>query len=59
MAIYGVCRALTDGVGKALIADPAPRELRGTLTIDQTGDFDAFTLSLFNSRFDDVDGVHS
>ena len=29
MAIYGVYMALTDGVGKALIADHAPRELRG------------------------------
>ena len=30
MAIYGVYMALTEGVGKALIADHAPRELRGT-----------------------------
>jgi MFS family permease len=30
MAIYGVYMALTDGVGKALIADYAPREVRGT-----------------------------
>ena len=30
MAIYGVYMALTDGIGKALIADHAPRELRGT-----------------------------
>ncbi len=29
MAIYGVYMAFTDGVGKALIADYAPRELRG------------------------------
>jgi len=29
MAIYGVYMALTDGVGKALIADHAPRESRG------------------------------
>ena len=29
MAIYGVYMALTDGVGKALIADYAPREARG------------------------------
>ena len=29
MAIYGVYMALTDGVGKALIADYAPRETRG------------------------------
>ncbi len=29
MAIYGVYMALTDGVGKALIADHAPREARG------------------------------
>ena len=30
MAIYGVYMALTDGIGKALIADHAPRESRGT-----------------------------
>ena len=30
MAVYGVYMALTDGVGKALIADHAPRERRGT-----------------------------
>ncbi len=30
MAIYGVYMALTEGVGKALIADHAPRESRGT-----------------------------
>lgn len=29
MAVYGVYMALTDGVGKALIADHAPRESRG------------------------------
>ena len=29
MAVYGVYMALTDGVGKALIADHAPREHRG------------------------------
>lgn len=29
MAIYGVYMALTDGVGKALIADHAPKEARG------------------------------
>ena len=29
MAAYGVYMALTDGVGKALIADHAPRERRG------------------------------
>ena len=29
MAFYGVYMAFTDGVGKALIADYAPRELRG------------------------------
>ena len=29
MAIYGVYMALTDGVGKALIADNSPRHLRG------------------------------
>lgn len=29
MAIYGVYMALTDGVGKALIADHAPKERRG------------------------------
>ena len=29
MAIYGVYMALTDGVGKALIADHAPRDARG------------------------------
>jgi MFS family permease len=29
MALYGVYMALTDGVGKALIADHAPRERRG------------------------------
>lgn len=29
MAIYGIYMALTDGVGKALIADHAPRETRG------------------------------
>jgi MFS family permease len=29
MALYGVCMALTDGVGKALIADHAPKERRG------------------------------
>ena len=29
MAIYGVYMAFTDGVGKALIADCAPREMRG------------------------------
>lgn len=30
MAIYGVYMALTEGVGKALIADHAPRDCRGT-----------------------------
>jgi len=30
MALYGVSVALTDGVGKALIADHAPQERRGT-----------------------------
>ncbi len=30
MAIYGIYMAFTDGVGKALIADCAPRELRGS-----------------------------
>ncbi len=30
MAIYGVYMALTDGIGKALISDHAPRESRGT-----------------------------
>ncbi|MEQ1828209.1 MAG: MFS transporter [Pirellula sp.] len=30
MALYGVYMALTDGVGKALIADHAPRAQRGT-----------------------------
>jgi MFS family permease len=30
LALYGVSTALTDGVGKALIADHAPREKRGT-----------------------------
>ena len=30
MAIYGIYMALTEGVGKALIADHAPREKRGT-----------------------------
>lgn len=30
MAIYGLSTALTEGVGKALIADYAPRERRGT-----------------------------
>jgi MFS family permease len=30
MAVYGVYMALTDGVGKALIADNTPRERRGT-----------------------------
>ncbi len=30
MAVYGLYMALTDGVGKALIADKAPREKRGT-----------------------------
>jgi MFS family permease len=30
MACYGVSTALTDGVGKALIADHAPRQRRGT-----------------------------
>ncbi len=30
MALYGVSVALTDGVGKALIADHAPKERRGT-----------------------------
>jgi MFS family permease len=30
MAIYGVYMALTDGVGKALIADFAPKDARGT-----------------------------
>ncbi len=30
MAVYGLYMALTDGVGKALIADHAPRETRGT-----------------------------
>ncbi len=30
MAIYGVYMALTDGVGKALIADHAPSDCRGT-----------------------------
>ena len=29
MAVYGVYMALTDGVGKALIADYAPKESRG------------------------------
>lgn len=29
-ALYGVYMALTDGVGKALVADHAPREMRGT-----------------------------
>jgi MFS family permease len=29
-ALYGVSMALTDGVGKALVADHAPREKRGT-----------------------------
>ena len=29
MALYGIYMALTDGVGKALIADHAPRESRG------------------------------
>ena len=29
MAVYGVYMALTDGIGKALIADHAPRESRG------------------------------
>jgi len=29
MAIYGVYMALTDGVGKALIADNSPRHVRG------------------------------
>lgn len=30
MALYGLYMALTDGVGKALIADHAPKERRGT-----------------------------
>jgi MFS family permease len=30
LALYGVYMALTDGVGKALVADQAPREKRGT-----------------------------
>ncbi len=30
MALYGVYMALTDGIGKALIADHAPRATRGT-----------------------------
>ncbi len=30
MAIYGVYMALTEGVGKALIADHAPSDCRGT-----------------------------
>ena len=30
MAVYGVYMALTEGVGKALIADYAPKEYRGT-----------------------------
>ena len=30
MAIYGIYMALTEGVGKALIADFAPKEYRGT-----------------------------
>ena len=30
MAVYGVYTALTDGVGKALLADHTPRERRGT-----------------------------
>lgn len=30
LALYGVYMALTDGVGKALVADHAPREKRGT-----------------------------
>lgn len=30
LALYGVYMALTDGVGKALVVDHAPRELRGT-----------------------------
>lgn len=30
MAIYGIYMALTDGVGKALIADFAPKDARGT-----------------------------
>lgn len=29
MTFYGVCMALTDGIGKALIADHAPRESQG------------------------------
>jgi MFS family permease len=29
MALYGIYMALTDGVGKALIADHAPKERRG------------------------------
>lgn len=29
LAVYGIYMALTDGVGKALIADHAPRETRG------------------------------
>lgn len=29
MAVYGIYMALTDGVGKALIADHAPRQVRG------------------------------
>ncbi len=28
--VYGVYMALTEGVGKALIADHAPKQLRGT-----------------------------
>jgi MFS family permease len=30
MAVYGVSTALTDGVGKALIADHAPRQRHAT-----------------------------
>ena len=30
MAIYGIYMALTEGVGKALIADHAPSDCRGT-----------------------------
>ena len=30
MALYGVYMALADGVGKALISDHAPREVRST-----------------------------
>jgi MFS family permease len=30
MAVYGLYMALTEGVGKALIADYAPKEYRGT-----------------------------